>query len=1042
MARWKKTNDPPATAFHDFRAGADEAESTWAESGSKPPFYLFDARDYELVSMVNAVLEKKKARKYLKSLNSPYLHPNGIKELAAAREMRIAYAVFNLLDTLAAGEAEERLAALRTVRDEVLTCATTSLRNNTGRVLLQTMKELVRAHGDSIRQLELARDFRQAIAGKPRIIRRQLRRHYLFEMPEDWNQLAFDDHVHDANTKGRKSPTHLIMDAWIKGIRSLTVIHYNHVRPEAAAELLEAAEIMGLKVRIGVEFPTCFRGRYIYLIWTPRGFDRAQEFLDLLSQPEVKQIMDEGRRVSEFTQGQVLKILAEFNEQQWPGINDCFSLNLPPLDPDDFLSFVQPGQASILHLAMYIQTRLLNAFRARIKTLRDEYLQAAAEEKKRILDLVREMDRIDPQVIIEEYLEPLAEKKAVPPLEDQPAWLKLSPGEIIDRLTQVHASSYLTLNISALAVEDLLELLHEGQGAITHLELFNLKDFYQGRVSHLAEINTLVDALNQGNVLTLKRLIRNTIHQLRDQGSGAAGERLNALHDILRDLGRFKDLYRKRPLEVRLGSDSTGRSSFLPGMGLAVLETLPPRAQREAARSEQTHRLQLPVSLQVHYRRTLVEFRSATAWLDAFLDHARRWPLLRFLGYRRLEDWTTEKASISIERQGNIISLSGPVGRGSNELRSEIDRPPGKKIGLSWTYLNSDLRDVLKILFGFIPAFLTFWLTRDWWVLAYFGAVIWFVITALRNIIQSVLGGGGLKRSPLLHWRDFVNWDRLSDSLLFTGFSVPLLDYLVKTLILDNGLGINTSTNPQALYTVIALANGVYISGHNALRGLPGTVVYGNFFRTAVSIPLAILVNSLFGLILSAASIPQVNQVLQNWAAIISKFASDCVAGIIEGTGDRYQNMARRAWDYDKKIGMIFDAFTELEMMFPENDVLEMLDSPKAFLQAISSRQENLDKALASNALDLLYFWMYQPRARVRLKSIIKKMPPLERQVFLKSQVVLKRQKEVSQMLVNGLVGKKFSRALSFYLDRWEDYLGGLERLIRRYPWPNGAGRA
>ena len=37
-----------------------------------------------------------------------------------------------------------------------------------------------------------------------------------FGNAEDWNQIAFDDHVHDVNTKGRKSSTHLIMDAWIK----------------------------------------------------------------------------------------------------------------------------------------------------------------------------------------------------------------------------------------------------------------------------------------------------------------------------------------------------------------------------------------------------------------------------------------------------------------------------------------------------------------------------------------------------------------------------------------------------------------------------------------------------------------------------------------------------------------------------------------------------------------------------------------------------------------------------------------------------------
>ena len=99
--------------------------------------------------------------------------------------------------------------------------------------------------------------------------------------------------------------------------------------------------------------------------------------------------------------------------------------------------------------------------------------------------------------------------------------------------------------------------------------------------------------------------------------------------------------------------------------------------------------------------------------------------------------------------------------------------------------MNTGLKNILKVLVGFIPAFLTFSLTKDWWVLAYLGAFIWFGVTGLRNIIQSVLGGGGLKRSPLLQWNSFISWSRIADSLLYTGFSVPLLDFLVKTQLLD-----------------------------------------------------------------------------------------------------------------------------------------------------------------------------------------------------------------------------------------------------------------
>jgi hypothetical protein len=42
---------------------------------------------------------------------------------------------------------------------------------------------------------------------------------------------------------------------------------------------------------------------------------------------------------------------------------------------------------------------------------------------------------------------------------------------------------------------------------------------------------------------------------------------------------------------------------------------------------------------------------------------------------------------------------------------------------------------------------------------------------------------------------------------------------------------------------------------------------------------------------------------------------------------------------------------------------------------------------------------------------------------------VLKRHKEISQVFVDGLVGRDFSRALSFYLDRSEEYLEDLEQL-------------
>jgi hypothetical protein len=236
----------------------------------KIPGFLFDKRDHELIRIVNAVQRGEGSDEFTRRHYYPYFHPHGIKEMAESKGLRIAYAVIHLLSSLEGGGVDERINALRSLRKEILDIAEGPMPKNTARVLLQIMKDLVRANGNYRMQLELAHDFRTAASGKPRIIRKQLRRYHLLEMPENWDQIAFDDHVHDVNTKGRKSSTHLIMDAWIKGIRRLRVIHYNFIEPRFAAELLEAAKILDIDIRIGIEFSAKFHHKYVQLIWVPR----------------------------------------------------------------------------------------------------------------------------------------------------------------------------------------------------------------------------------------------------------------------------------------------------------------------------------------------------------------------------------------------------------------------------------------------------------------------------------------------------------------------------------------------------------------------------------------------------------------------------------------------------------------------------------------------------------------------------------------------------------------------------------------------------
>jgi len=457
-----------------------------------------------------------------------------------------------------------------------------------------------------------------------------------------------------------------------------------------------------------------------------------------------------------------------------------------------------------------------------------------------------------------------------------------------------------------------------------------------------------------------------------------------------------------------------------------VVDTLPPRVQRQVMRAAgDGRRKRIPVTAHMiehhHYADSM-----ASCTLQKLMA---KLPGLRRINARSWRDWSLERFELHPEKEGNIVTLGGMRWDVWSELRLPPSGRSRKWFVRPYSCLNTNVLNGLKILIGFIPAFLTFSLTKDWWVLAYLGAFIWFGITGIRNIIQSVVGGGGLQRSPLLPWKVLVNWSRVADSLLYTGFSVPLLDYVVKTLLLQQGWGITTTTNPILLYAFMALANGVYISGHNVLRGLPRSAAVGNFFRSILSIPLAVLFNALIGWALHMAMVPGVDLVLQKWAAVISKLASDCVAGVIEGLADRAKNVRIRLADYQEKLTRLVSAYARLDLLFPDEDVLDLLLSPKKMMATLRHEARDLEKVFIVNALDLMYIWMYQPRAKKALEILVADMSLEQWHIFHRSQLILKRQKEISKVFIDGLVGKNFARALAFYLEQKEPYLQALDRM-------------
>ena len=750
--------------------------------------------------------------------------------------------------------------------------------------------------------------------------------------------------------------------------------------------------------------------------------------------------MQDGRCVSIHQQTVVMDLLANFNDVHLSELKQMLGVDLAPIIPEEFLLFVGMGQKSKLHLSKFIHNKLLDELQKRVTTLRSEYSEADAGRRAEIEKWTQNANELDLESIIDSYLSPEKNPEITNPDIPSdgpgvPKLMRMTPFELLDRLSQMRTGFRLTLNLTNLKVEDVLELIYDCQGMISRLEIFNLKDHAEEKTTHVADICRLMQAINEGSTIHLKQVIREIIDKFNHGTSHIEKSQVDKLKTILHDIETLQSFYDRKFLKARIGSDSTGRSPRIHGMGMAIKETLPNRAQKSIKR-DQRKGLREIIPIHMTACKTMRFFpnrkhRAANRFrcgLTAMI------PNNGWMGLRFQEGWEVDPRTTRMANPGNIVTLGGVQRTIDNQLTLSPPEDDSESYRFDWRYLNSNILNALKVTVGFIPAFFTFALTKDWWVLIYFGAFIWFGITGLRNILQSVLGGGGFKRSSLLKWNAYVSWDRVSDSLLYTGFSVPLLDYIVKTVVLDRIFGIDAGSHAVLLYTFMALANGIYLSTHNVLRGLPKGAVFGNFFRSMLSIPIAIGLSSLVGYLLTAAGIVEVSLILQKWAAIISKFASDIVASIIEGLSDRQKNIRRRIRDYTIKLNQLFDVYARLEMLYPEVQTLKVLDNSANSEHPAKTEARDMEKVIMIHALDLQYFWMYQPRSRTALRKYIATLSEDERQILLSSQDTLQRYREISQLLLDGALGPNFQRPLSFYLSRYQPYLKEVKRLIFSSP--------
>ena len=187
----------------------------------------FSSEIRELCEVLNRKLEQPDEG-YPKTIVS---HPGGFSKELSRRRLSIAESYIQVIHRLDSVHYEERISALKNLVTQSFHAKTLRLPLNTARVQINLIKEAIKNRNNRRKQLELLSDFGLASYGEDQVIRKLCKKFYLVEVPETGQPLkdlhmGWDYHVHDNLSEGRKTPSQVLLDAFIKGISEVVLAHY------------------------------------------------------------------------------------------------------------------------------------------------------------------------------------------------------------------------------------------------------------------------------------------------------------------------------------------------------------------------------------------------------------------------------------------------------------------------------------------------------------------------------------------------------------------------------------------------------------------------------------------------------------------------------------------------------------------------------------------------------------------------------------------------------------------------------------------------
>jgi predicted metal-dependent phosphoesterase TrpH len=727
------------------------------------------------------------------------------------RRISIAEAYLRVVRDLESRHSRSRLRALRMMLDVSFHAKTLAMPLNTARVQMALIKEAVKSRHDRRRQLELLHDFSRSSYGQSQVIRKLCDELNIVELPETGALLrdldmGFDFHVHDTATSGRKNPTQLLIDAFIKGISELTIAYGGFFSKDLMEEALEAGRIVGIKVNIALELSVLVQDRrFHFLVLLPelRKAKDLEKFLDA-HRGDLKKISEGLEKNQENRVEAVKRLLKHFNHTSLVELNEGWPddplYRIDELKLKDLAELVPRESLNRMHLGEFLYGAYKGVLFNRLL-----YLKVRREGARRDLK-AGYLSGWDYRIIEKKY-EAVREE-----------YRTLSPeGLRLRYFTDVAAGEYST------SFDDLHKVRSWVKEAGCSLRIIHPLE--HGLDAAIALLDRYGDLLDQVEVYNLK------------DGAERDPEHILRLARHVNELNRRAERDGKRALVPVCGSDSTGRSPRIPGMGFIREEKLFGRNRRKYAGKH----IALPPFIAAMIRAG-----------GKAVDEAASVP-------------AGTKVPAGTAENGRGIICMGKISEGNVNLVGDEKLAVSERIplGRALRYLNPALVDLVYAGIGFLVAYRFIGLGY---------ALLWFGITGFRTTVADLVADRGAR---IDQWKlSNVNFDNVARALFWTGFSVPILGFVKSRFDVVWPFAATGALYAASKFFFISMANGLYLATHNTLRGFDRKVVRANFFRSVLAWPLVTVFSPLGDL----AGLPSIVQ---------TKLWSDFVAGIIEG-GNKY----------------------------------------------------------------------------------------------------------------------------------------------------------